>query len=95
MAFDLKNKLAIALEKRAPLFDVTDAFRVVNGAADGFPGLTIDKFGDRYQMQFFGPELLTNKSELVEALAMQFNPVCVVVKERLSSSGRSLENAPM
>ncbi|WP_290764655.1 class I SAM-dependent methyltransferase [Fibrobacter sp. UBA4297] len=95
MAFDLKNKLSIALEKRAPLFDVTDAFRVVNGAADGFPGLTIDKFGDRYQMQFFGPELLTSKTEIVEALAALFNPICVVSKERLSSSGRSLENAPM
>ena len=95
MAFDLKNKLAIAFEKRAPLFDVTDALRIVNGAADGFPGLTIDKFGDRYQMQFFGPELLTSKTEIVEALASLFNPVCVVSKERLSSSGKSLENAPM
>ena len=95
MAFDLKNRLAIALEKRAPLFDVTDALRIVNGAADGFPGLTIDKFGDRFQMQFFGPELLTSKTEIVEALAALFNPVCVVSKERLSSSGKSLENAPM
>ena len=95
MAFDLKNKLAIALEKRAPLFDVTDALRIVNGAADGFPGLTIDKFGDRYQMQFFGPELLTSKTEIVDDLVALFNPVCVVTKERLSSSGRSLENAPM
>ena len=95
MAFDLKNKLAIAFDKRAPLFDVTDALRIVNGAADGFPGLTIDKFGDRFQMQFFGPELLTSKTEIVEALAALFNPVCVVSKERLSSSGKSLENAPM
>lgn len=95
MAFDLKNKLAIALEKRTPLFDVTDALRIVNGAADGFPGLTIDKFGDRYQMQFFGPELLTSKAEIVEALVALFNPICVVSKERLSSSGKSLENAPM
>ena len=91
----MKKLLQSANEKRAPLFDVTDAFRVVNGAADGFPGLTIDKFGDRFQMQFFGPELLTNKTEIVEAVVAQFNPVCVVVKERLSSSGRSLENAPM
>lgn len=95
MAFDLKNKLAIAFSKRAPLFDVTDAFRVVNGAADGFPGLTIDKFGDRFQMQFFGPELLRSRREIIEALVECFNPVCVVVKERLSSAGRSLENAPM
>ena len=95
MAFDLKNKLAIAFDKRASLFEVTDALRIVNGAADGFPGLTIDKFGDRYQMQFFGPELLTSKTEIVEAVAALFNPVCVVTKERLSSSGKSLENAPM
>ena len=95
MAFDLKNKLAIAFSKRSPLFDVTDAFRIVNGVADGFPGLTIDKFGDRYQMQFFGPELLTSKTEIVEALAALFNPICVVTKERLSSSGKSLENASM
>ena len=91
----MKNLLQLANEKRAPLFDVTDAYRVVNGSADGFPGLTIDKFGDRYQLQFFGPELLRRKGEIVGALKSLFNPVCVVVKERLSSAGRSLENAPM
>ncbi len=95
MAFDLKNKLAIAFDKRASLFDVTDAYRVVNGAADDFPGLTLDRYGDRYQIQFFGPELLSRKGEIVNALVSLFNPVCVVVKERLSSAGRSLENAPM
>jgi len=91
----MQHLLQSAFEKRAPLFDVTDAFRIVNGAADGFPGLTIDKFGDRYQMQFFGPELLRRKGEIVGALKTLFEPVCVVVKERLSSAGRSLENAPM
>ena len=35
------------------------------------------------------------KDEIVAAVATLFNPVCVVVKERLSSAGRSLENAPM
>ena len=87
--------LQSANEKRAPLFDVTDAYRVVNGAADGFPGLTIDRYGERFQIQFFGPELLRRKKEIVDALVSLFNPVCVVVKERLSSAGRSLENAPM
>lgn len=89
------NLLQSANEKRVPLFDVTDAYRVVNGAADGFPGLTIDRYGDRFQIQFFGPELLRRKNEIVGAVATFFNPVCVVVKERLSSAGRSLENAPM
>ena len=87
----LKN----ALEKRKNLFDVTDAYRIVNGAADGFPGLTLDHFGDRFQVQFFGPEMLPRRNELVEAVVETFNPACVVVKERLSRSGKSLENAPM
>ena len=87
--------LQSAFEKRSPLFDVTDAFRIVNGAADGFPGVTLDKFGDRFQVQFFGPEMLSRRREIVEAVVGAFNPVCVVVKERLSRSGKSLENAPM
>ena len=91
----MKNLLQSANEKRAPLFDVTDAYRVVNGAADGFPSITIDRYGDRFQVQFFGPELLRRKNEIVDAIGGLFNPICVVVKERLSSAGRSLENAPM
>ena len=47
MNYKYSDLLKSALSKRAPLFDVTDALRIVNGAADGFPGLTIDKFGDR------------------------------------------------
>lgn len=92
---DFKNLLQQAHEKRKPLFEVTDAYRVVNGAADGFPGLTLDRFGDRFQIQYFGHELLRQKNALVAAVGEAFSPVCLVVKERLSSSGKSLENAPM
>lgn len=91
----MKNLLRTAFEKRSALFDVTDAYRIVNGAADGFPGLTLDRFDDRFQVQFFGPEMLPRRREIVEAIVGAFNPVCVVVKERLSRSGKSLENAPM
>ena len=91
----MKNLLRTAFEKRSSLFEVTDAYRIVNGAADGFPGLTLDRFGDRFQVQFFGPEMLSRRRELVDAVSRLFKPVCVVVKERLSRSGKSLENAPM
>ena len=91
----MKNLLRTAFEKRSSLFEVTDAYRIVNGAVDGFPGLTLDRFGDRFQVQFFGPEMLSRRREIVEAIVEAFNPVCVVVKERLSRSGKSLENAPM
>lgn len=89
------EKLDAAFNKRAPLFETTEAFRIVNGAPDGFPGMTLDKFGDRYQIQFFGDELLREKYAVVAAVAEKFAPVCLVVKERLSCSGKSLENPPM
>ena len=95
MSLDFENLLNKAFEKRAPLFETTEAFRVVNGAPDGFPGMTLDKFGDRYQIQFFGDELLREKRAVADAVAQKFSPVCLVVKERLSRSGKSLENAPM
>ena len=92
---DFKHLLDVANERRSPLFELTDAYRIVNGASDGFPGLTLDKFGDRFQIQFFGPELLAQRTSVVDAVREIFNPVCLVLKERLSRSGRSLENAPM
>lgn len=92
---DLKRLLLEANEKRSSLFEVTDAYRVVNGAADGFPGMTLDRFGDRFQIQFFGPEMLRDKKSIGNAVAEIFNPRCLVAKERLSSSGRSLENPSM
>ena len=95
MSLDFENLLNKAFEKRAPLFETTEAFRIVNGAPDGFPGMTLDKFGDRYQIQFFGDELLRCKQSISDAVAQKFSPVSLVAKERLSRSGRSLENPPM
>lgn len=57
--------------------------------------MTLDKFGDRYQIQFFGPELLSQKTVIAAAVADLFSPLCLVAKERLSKAGKSLENAPM
>ena len=92
---DFPKLLDAAFNKRSPLFETTEAFRIVNGAPDGFPGMTLDKFGDRYQIQFFGEELLREKRAIADAIAQKFFPVCLVVKERLSRSGKSLENPPM
>lgn len=92
---DFRQKIHNANTLRESLFEVTDAYRVINGAADGFPGLTLDRFGNRFQIQFFGPEFLRQKSEIVDAIAEEFQPKFLVVKERLSSSGKSLENPPM
>lgn len=89
------QKILESNQKRESLFGVTDAYRVVNGASDGFPGVTLDRFGNRFQVQFFGVDMLRDRARLVDSIAEAFPAECIVVKERLSSSGKSLENAPM
>ena len=44
----LRALLRLAVERRAPLAadPQTDIYRLVNGAADGLPGLTVDRYGD-------------------------------------------------
>ncbi len=93
------NRFPSLLEKafcaRSELFSLTDAFRVVNGADDGFPGVTLDKFADSFQLQFFGPELLPSAQEIVEATRLVLEPKFLVSKFRLSPSGKSLEHPEM
>ena len=89
---DLLEKAFLA---RSELFSLTDAFRVVNGSDDGFPGVTLDKFADSFQIQFFGQELLPSAQKIVEAVNRVFGPKFLVSKFRLSPSGKSLEHPEM
>ncbi len=48
----LRARLGEALAMRRRLLGgSTDAWRVVNGEGDGFPGLVLDRYGDRFVMQ--------------------------------------------
>lgn len=93
MNFD--GLLEKAFAARAGILPLSDAFRIVDGADDGFPGVTLDKYADAYQLQFFGPELLSREALLAEAVVRVFNPKFLVSKFRLSPSGKSLENPEM
>lgn len=93
MNFD--ELLEKAFAARAGILPLSDAFRIVDGANDGFPGVTLDKYADSYQLQFFGPELLSRESLIVDAVARAFRPKFLVSKIRLSPSGKSLENPEM
>lgn len=87
--------LGQALGKREKLSQVTDAFRVADGIEDGFPGLAIDRYGECFQLQFFGPELLRERSHIVEAIRQVLSPKFLVTKLRLSPSGKALETPEM
>lgn len=51
----LKSQLDVAIRKRAPLLKETDAYRVVNGESDGFPGIVVDVYGSTAVLQTYAP----------------------------------------
>ncbi|MDR3237587.1 MAG: class I SAM-dependent methyltransferase, partial [Spirochaetia bacterium] len=62
---NLEYLLKKAFERRAGLFKLedTDCFRIVNGKADGLPGLAIDRFGQFLLVQSYDGRLLEKSEE--------------------------------
>ena len=80
---------------RASLEEVTDAYRLFNGVGDGIPGVTLDRFGERFQLQFFSADALKNFEQIKKAVLDLFQPEFLVAKFRTDPSGRSLEHPRM
>lgn len=83
--------LKTAKNKRLPLLEKTNALRLVNGIADGMPGLTLDQFGTHFQLQFFTSELLPHKEKIIQAICELWEPSYLVSKYRLDPDGKKLE----
>ncbi|MCQ2120254.1 MAG: class I SAM-dependent methyltransferase [Fibrobacter sp.] len=82
-------------KKREMLSQVTDAYRVFNGASEGFPGVTLDRFGEKYQLQFFTAVGPSDVKAICEAVQALFQPEFLVAKWRVSPSGAALEHPRM
>lgn len=54
----LQARALEALGRRASLQENASAYRVIHGEADGFPGLTIDRYGDALVAQLYTPAAL-------------------------------------
>ncbi|MDR1760637.1 MAG: class I SAM-dependent methyltransferase [Fibrobacter sp.] len=89
---DFKEILEAAALRREKIASRNTAYRLVNGIADGLSGVTLDRFGTHFQLQFFGAENLRFKKVLVNAVQEFFNPEFFVIKYRLDPSGKILEN---
>lgn len=85
--------LAEALKSREPLLETTDAYRAVNGAGDGLPGWTLDRYADHWQLQIFDPALWPRRRELCGPVLETVEPAALVAKNRTSPDGSSLERA--
>ena len=89
-----KRRVSYALKMRTSLMSDLNAFRVIFGEADGFPGLTVDKFNDVLVAQVLSLGIETRKEMIFKALLEVFKEEGILVKgiyERNDVNVRSLE----
>lgn len=68
---ELEIRLDEAIGRRQRFFKEmgsTDAFRVVHGAADGLPGLVIDRWGSVWRLEFTSRCMLPHRDRLISQL---------------------------
>jgi len=85
---NLPEILLKSFEKRKKLQNISTAYRLCNGKADGLDGLVIDRYGTHYQIQFFNRNLLKCEQELIQMLKNAFSPEFIAVKYRFINHGR-------
>lgn len=79
-----------ALLERAPLLEKSNAYRILNGIADGADGIVVDLYGSHCQLQFFSRYWFHAEEEICQAILEVVQPQFLVVKERLDPNGASL-----
>ncbi len=90
----LRTLLRLAVERRAPLAadPQSEIYRLINGAADGLPGLTVDRYGGTLVASIYdddgGMPPRPMPSELAEMLAETTGAAAIYVKYRPREAGR-------
>ena len=90
----LRGLLRLAVERRAPLAadPQTDIYRLANGAADGLPGLTVDRYGDALVAAIYDDDATLPprpiRGALTEMLAEATGAASIYVKYRPREAGR-------
>lgn len=93
---NLSTRFEEAVQSRGALIDEFPAIRLVNGAGDSCPGLTIDRFGHFYQIQCFQPQTPEVISEALKWIRGIDSEVgLIVLKNRVSPDGASLQHPEM
>lgn len=81
----MRDIIARALERRrAPdarrrIGVGTDVYRLVHDAADGLPGIVIDRYGDVARVELYDPQLVADVPAVVEALVLEADALQGVV----------------
>jgi 23S rRNA (cytosine1962-C5)-methyltransferase len=77
-----RTRLDSALSRRASLLadEGTDAYRVVHGENDGFPGLVVDAYAETYVVKIYSPAWFPHLAEVIGALVDRCGPTRVVLR---------------
>jgi 23S rRNA (cytosine1962-C5)-methyltransferase len=78
---DLGLRIWSAARKRRALAASTDAYRLIDGEGDDFPGLVVERYGDYAVVNVYGEGSLAQPGPVVEAL-IELGALGVYVKAR-------------
>ena len=73
-------RLKRALDYRRRVATDTDAFRLIYGEADGFPGLVVDSYAGHLAIQTLHPAMEQRLPEIIDLLAAHLSPASVTLR---------------
>jgi 23S rRNA (cytosine1962-C5)-methyltransferase len=79
-----RERMLKAYKRRAQLFDVTDAFRVVYGEADGMPSVIVDKYNDIWSFQITSAGAETIRNDIISIIEEEFSPASIIEKDDIA-----------
>ncbi|MEW6388365.1 MAG: class I SAM-dependent rRNA methyltransferase [Thermodesulfobacteriota bacterium] len=85
-------RLLQALARRRRLVQDSNAYRLIYGEADGFPGLVVDYYNQHLAVQSLHPGMERRLSEIIELLMAHLRPVSITLRH--DAEVRRLEGLP-
>jgi 23S rRNA (cytosine1962-C5)-methyltransferase len=73
-------RLKRALDYRRRVVTETDAYRLIFGEADGFPGLVVDSYAGHLALQTLHPAMERRLPEIMELLAAHLTPLSLTLR---------------
>lgn len=88
-----EQRLARALAFRRRVVADTDAYRLIYGEADGFPGLITDYYAGHLVLQILHPGMERLLPEIIDLLKTNLSPISITLRNEVEV--RSLEGLPL
>jgi 23S rRNA (cytosine1962-C5)-methyltransferase len=75
-------RAAIAARRRVLDWDALESMRLVNGEADGLPGIVVERYGRYLVTQIFTPAIEGMRDAIYDALEAELNPAAIYEQRR-------------